>query len=415
MRSNIQAKNIPKLRFPEFNNNWAEKNLKDIYKFMRNNSLSRAALGYSGDIKNIHYGDIHTKLPAQLNLSSYTLPSINNISITFNAEDFCKEGDLVIADTSEDYADIGKCIEIKNTNNIKAVAGLHTFLLRPIYDTATGFSGYMMRSRFVRKQIIKIATGVSVLGISKSNLTKVKLLIPSTREQQKIASFLTYVDEKISLLQKKTELLNKYKKGMMQKIFSRKIRFTDKSRRTYSNWENIQLKEVFVESRILGSKGNIAKKLTVKLWGKGVQEKNDQGGSLGTQYYKRKAGQFIYSKLDFLNCAFGIIPKELDGYESTIDLPAFDIGKGYDIRFLLERIKQKDFYKKNGETADGSRKARRIHADTFLSFKLSIPVFEEQQKIANFLSTIDERIHLEERKLEQAKRFKKSLLQQMFV
>ena len=84
-----------------------------------------------------------------------------------------------------------------------------------------------------------------------------------------------------------------------------------------------------VESRIKGSNGKEARKITVKLWGKGVFEKtNKRVGSENTKYYKRKSGQFLYSKLDFLNCAFGIIPLDLDGLESTVDLPCFDISDG---------------------------------------------------------------------------------------
>lgn len=112
------------------------------------------------------------------------------------------------------------------------------------------------------------------------------------------------------------------------------------------------------ESNILGHTGKEAKKLTVKLWGKGVIcKKTIFNGSENTQYYVRRAGQLIYGKLDFLNCAFGIIPPELDGYESTLDSPAFDI---HDIlaEFLLHYIIRKEFYKKNGDKANGSRKVR---------------------------------------------------------
>ena len=108
--------------------------------------------------------------------------------------------------------------------------------------------------------------------------------------------------------------------------------------------------------------------------GKGSFSKNGEG-SENTQYFIRKSGQFIYSKLDFLNCAFGITPYELDGLESTVDLPCFDINQGYSPVFLWKRVMQKDFYKYFGEQADGSRKAKRIHADIFLSFTMELPCF----------------------------------------
>ncbi len=160
-----------------------------------------------------------------------------------------------------------------------------------------------------------------------------------------------------------------------------------------ANWELKKLNTILTESKITGNNGANARKLTVKLWGKGVYPKDDTG-SENTNYFKRSAGQIIYSKLDFLNCAFGIIPDSLDGYESTVDLPAFDVKNQYDSRFILEKIKQRNFYIKFGEQADGSRKARRVHADTFLNFEIYIPQLDEQQRIADFTSSIDSLIEI---------------------
>jgi type I restriction enzyme, S subunit len=180
-------------------------------------------------------------------------------------------------------------------------------------------------------------------------------------------------------------------------------------------WTERPLSEFMSESRLPGSKGNVAKKITVKLWGNGVFEKNDAiQGSINTQYFRRKAGQFIYSKLDFLNQAFGIIPPNLDNFESTVDLPCFDFADGLNPIFLLEYVKRKDFYERLGETADGSRKARRIHAEMFLSFPIALPSTAEQQKIADCLSSLDELIATQARKVEALKTHKKGLMQQLF-
>lgn len=203
---------------------------------------------------------------------------------------------------------------------------------------------------------------------------------------------------------------------MVQQIFDQKVRFKDDDGRNFPRWEEKQLKEYLIESRISGSSGDIARKITVKLWGKGVHEKNEKNmGSVSTKYYKRRARQFIYSKLDFLNCAFGIIPEALDGYESTLDLPSFDISSELNPMFLLETVVRREFYLKNGMTADGSRKARRIHADVFLDFSIKVPIISEQNKIADFIRTINEKIALVDQQLEKTTIFKKGLLQQMFV
>ncbi|MCE1190975.1 MAG: restriction endonuclease subunit S [Acidovorax sp.] len=180
-------------------------------------------------------------------------------------------------------------------------------------------------------------------------------------------------------------------------------------------WDSKYLREYLSESRVSGSKGDLAKKITVKLWGGGVLAKDETiQGSVNTQYFRRSAGQFIYSKLDFLNQAFGLIPNHLDGYESTVDLPCFDFSDGLNPVFLLEYVKRKEFYEKVGEVADGSRIAKRIHAETFLDFPVLIPRPAEQKKIADCLSSLDELIAAQARKVDALKTHKKGLMQQLF-
>jgi len=181
-------------------------------------------------------------------------------------------------------------------------------------------------------------------------------------------------------------------------------------------WVNEQIGKFLVESRIPGSSGDVAKKLTVKLWGKGVFAKNDTiAGSINTRYYKRKAGQFIYSKLDFLNQAFAIIPEQLDGYESTVDLPCFDVSKKLNSQFFLEYVQRINFYKKYGEIADGGRKAKRIQVEIFQEFPVSIPPkYKEQKKIADCLDSLDKLIAAHSTKLEALQDHKKGLLQKLF-
>lgn len=179
------------------------------------------------------------------------------------------------------------------------------------------------------------------------------------------------------------------------------------------DWEQCKVSEFLTESRELGHKGNDAKKITVKLWGKGVFEKKNDLGSENTQYFIRHANQFIYSKLAFLNCAFGVIPESLENHETTADLPAFDCN-GINPYFMFYTVIHPSFYLKNGMIAEGSRKAKRIHVDTFLNMSFLIPCEDEQNKIVNYLSELDNLITLHQRKLEKLQNMKKSCLQKMF-
>lgn len=180
-------------------------------------------------------------------------------------------------------------------------------------------------------------------------------------------------------------------------------------------WDLHPLSKHLIESRIPGTNGAIAKKLTVKLWNKGVFEKREvHEGSESTTYYKRKSGQLIYSKLDFLNCAFGIIPEHLDGYESTQDLPCFDV-EGVIPYYLLTYVTQGNFYTHFGMIADGGRKARRVGPEDMLSFPLVYSPIAEQEKIAEILQTQDKLISLKEKLLKEKKRQKKYLMQQLLT
>ena len=179
-------------------------------------------------------------------------------------------------------------------------------------------------------------------------------------------------------------------------------------------WVQRKVGDFLTESRIPGTNGAISKKLTVKLWGKGVVPKETvTDGSEATKYYVRKTGQFMYGKLDFLHAAFGIVPESLDGYESTLDSPAFDI-VNVNSTFLMDTVMRKSFYLYQGNIANGSRKAKRIHVDTFLDMPIDIPTLGEQDKIGAFFDQLDNLIAANQRKLDLLKEQKKGYLQKMF-
>lgn len=185
---------------------------------------------------------------------------------------------------------------------------------------------------------------------------------------------------------------------------------------TIEKWRAARIAELLAESRIPGTNGAVGKKLSVKLYGKGVVGKNDRmAGSENTRYYRRRAGQLIYSKLDFLNGAFGIIPPELDGRESTIDLPCFDIIGPVDPSWLLYYITRPEFYKGMLSAAIGSRKARRVSPEEFLNAEIPLPPLSEQHKIATILVSVDDTIAATQAVIDQLQTVKKAMMEELLT
>ncbi|MDA9124695.1 restriction endonuclease subunit S [Flavobacteriaceae bacterium] len=424
----------PAKRFSSFKSNWMTKLYEDIYSFYSTNSLSRDKLNYeNGEVFNIHYGDIHTKFSTMFDLTKELVPIINVEVDLSKCEDekYCQEGDLVIADASEDYEDVGKTIELINLNNEKVLAGLHTFLARPNnYKMAKGFAGYLLQSWKVRRQVMVIAQGSKVLGITKGRLGKVKLNIPEFEEQQKIASFLSAVDEKIQQLNKKKELLSAYKKGIMQKIFSQELRFKDDSGNNYPDWEEKKLGDIgnFKTSSVdkLIKEGeqlvslinwmNVYKHQTItnentkELMQVSAQEKQIEISNL-------KRGDILFTPSSETPSDIGhsiVIFEDLYNTLYSYHLMRFRPIINLDILYSHYFCNVSSILKQISRFATGSTRFT-ISVGSFSKIIIQLPSLEEQQKIANFLSSIDSKIELVSTQIENTKAFKKGLLQQMFV
>lgn len=178
-----------------------------------------------------------------------------------------------------------------------------------------------------------------------------------------------------------------------------------------------KLGDILCESRISGSDGLTARKITVKLYGCGVLAKDDTRiGSAATKYYRRLAGQLIYSKLDFLNGAIGIVPMELDGFESTLDLPCFDIDTEHvNPEWLLYYLSRPSFYLSFRGGAIGGRKAKRVQPAEFLARRIHLPPLPEQQRIAAILNAVDATIARTKDLICELRRTKKQVMGELFA
>lgn len=415
----------PQLRFPTFTEEWAIKRFSDLYSFKITNSLSRENLSYeSGSIKNIHYGDIHTKFNTHFNILSELVPYINpEFDLSRIAEEnYLKEGDLVIADASEDYNDIGKSIEIMNLNNEKVLAGLHTFLARKESDEIqNGFMSFLLKTRRVRLDVMKIAQGTKVLSLSSKRLGEISLNIPKIEEQQKITSFLSALESHLQLLDKKKKALERYKKGVMKKIFDLEIRFKDKNGNEFPKWEEKTLGEIS-ENPKYGLNSS-----AIKYDGENgylritdIDDKSNRFNNLKITSPDSFNDDFLLSENDLLFARTGASTGKSYLYKKRDGKLYFG---GFLIKFKIKGANSKFIfyqtllptYQKWVKVMSMRSGQPGINAEEYTTLPILLPCIEEQSEIANFISAIDETIELVNEQMGRVKEYIKGLLQQMFV
>ncbi|MGE5342112.1 MAG: restriction endonuclease subunit S [Candidatus Omnitrophota bacterium] len=210
-------------RLPGFTGEWRTRTFGELFTFLSTANCSRDELTEFGEIGYIHYGDIHTRWSHFLNLSRQTVPRIAKQKV--RGISLVENGDLVVADVSEDIRGLGASVEIKNLGNQKIVAGLHTLLLRGNKTLiADGFKCYLREMDEVKRALIRIATGISVYGISKANLKRIGVTLPPLDEQIAIAELLADMDEEIEALERKRAKYIEIRNGMKQELFTGKTR-----------------------------------------------------------------------------------------------------------------------------------------------------------------------------------------------
>ena len=209
----------------EIPEDWEVKSYEEIFTYLSTSTNSRADLSSIGDYGYVHYGDIHTKWNNKLDLNQVELPQVSKELVS---SAFIEDGDVIMADASEDYEGVGKSVEVSNIGDRKAVAGLHTFLLRDREKKLSdGFRGYLHTIPIVKASLDKMATGLKVYGISKRNLALILIPIPSKQEQTAIATILSDMDAELEALEKQLNKTQQIKQGMMQQLLTGKIRLVN--------------------------------------------------------------------------------------------------------------------------------------------------------------------------------------------
>ena len=399
---------IPSLRFPGFKGEWELKAIKNIASINPKSDKLPASFVYI-DLESVSNGILTKEETICLkNAPSRAQRLLNNEDVLFQLvrpyqknNFYFDKGDGFVASTG--YAQIrAKCSS--------------RFLFH-----------YLHVQSFVNKVIVR-CTGTSYPAINSEDLSKIHIHLPTLPEQKKIASFLTAVDERIQRLSRKKTLLEQYKKGVMQKIFSRKIRFKpamsgaegDDKGRDFPEWEEIALKQVISEfivpmrDKPTDLKGEIPWCRIEDFNGKYLYgSKSNQGVSLTTVKLMNLKIYPINTLLVSCSANLGfcaITKTELISNQTFIGLVPNTAKANVEFLYYLMSLSSKRLNILSSGTTISY-----LSREQFEEFKVEFPSLPEQQKIASFLSSIDKKIDLVNTQLEKTREWKKGLLQKMFV
>ena len=195
--------------------------LGDAFELLQNNTFSREDLTSElSTVQNIHYGDVLIKYGAIVNIAENKPPYIKpDIELKkFSSTSYLCDGDIVFADTAEDYT-VGKATEIAGANGLSVLSGLHTIPCRPLIKFHPMYLGYYFNSSLFRIQIYPLVQGTKVSSISKGELVKASVYVPTLEEQKKIALLLYSMDCRITKEERKSSDLITARKALLQQLF----------------------------------------------------------------------------------------------------------------------------------------------------------------------------------------------------
>ena len=402
---------------------WITPEFGEVFSFLKSFSFSREQLTNektADEIQNIHYGDIHATFENEIldfeieSRIPFVVDGLISKDVMSNEEfPLLKDGDLIIADASEDTVGVAECVELKNVNGRKIVSGLHTFAARDKNGkTAAGYRTYILKHPQVVRELRRIATGFSVFGVSKTNLATVLLPIPPLSEQKGIAHILNIMDTCINtnnLLIGKKELQKKY---LSQVLLSGKKRLKGFEK---TKWKEIHIKDASKEVSI---KNREDKQLTV------LSCTKHNGLVPSLEYFGRKifsdnVSTYKIVPKNHFAYATNHIEEGSIGYQEIFDealispmYTVFKTDSSVNDNFFFKLLKSHHCIYQYQNRMEGSIDRRGgLRWDAFSIIKVRVPNIEEQTAIAKVLQTADKEIQLLKSKTEKLREKKKGLMQ----
>jgi type I restriction enzyme S subunit len=381
---------VPALRFKEFAGDATQHLFEDIFLFSSGKNIKQAEASPEFETPCVRYGELYHMYGEVIN------EVINKTNLETSELLFSKGDEILLPSAGEDPLDIGSASALTIEN---VAIGRTINILRPQEENVYSqiFVSYYI-SENLRKKISTLARGASISNVYNSDLKKLKINLPSLPEQQKIASFLSAVDEKIQQLSKKKALLEQYKKGGLQQLFSGQLRFKDEEGKEYPDWEEKRLGDI-CES-IKSGKSKSSEDGVIPLYG--------STGIIGKCSESSHQGEFILIARVGANAgAINLIDDNFGVSDNTLVVDCKPILVITYIYYFLDHYNLNRLIFGSGQPL--------ITGGLLKALKLDLPMLEEQQKIARYLSSIDTKIESVNKQITQNQTFKKGLLQQMFV
>lgn len=384
-----QGRSVPPLRFGEYNDSWEKMKLGDVGKVKMCKRIFSNQTTEKGDIPFYKIGTFGKVADAFIDIDLYnefklkfSYPKVGEILMSASGT----LGRTVVFDGSPSYYQDSNIVWLENNEELITNNFLYYIYQIVRYDSEGG----------------------TIQRLYNSIILNTKFHKPTLPEQQKIATFLSSVDAKLQQLSKKKSLLADYKKGVMQKLFNYecendelRIRFKDAKGKDYPDWEEKKLGEVSTKKSSNISANAIVENVgNYKLYGA-------SGFLKGVDFY-REESPFISIVKDGAGVGRVLLCEPFSSVLGTLDV--IKPTKGNNLYFIYTLLQRIPFVKYTiGSTIP------HIYFKDYSNEKVGVPKFEEQQKIATFLSALDVKIEMVNTQINNTQGFKKGLLQQMFV
>jgi type I restriction enzyme S subunit len=407
MTSTEQNRSVPQLRFPEFEYNWATKKIKNIFSIFNGYAFS------SSD--SVDNGTLWVKI-ADVGIQEMKTDSLSYLPNSFiekHTKFTLKTGDYVVALTRPILS--GK-LKVARINEFFNNSLLNQRVGKLISNENLDYVYYLLQNKRLIKSIENNISGSDPPNLSPHEINNIKVALPTLPEQTRIATFLTAVDKRINQLQKKKAELEQYKKGVMQKIFAREIRFKDENGNDFPDWEEKKIKELFNFKQ--GVQCGIKKQCLNQNDGqvRFIRIVDLTKADEPIRYIDDPGEEHHVNNNDLFMVRYGNAGLIGYNYQGVIANNLFRIlpinkeliyNKFYFFVFKMMQIKL--------EALASSSTMPALNFKALESLKLPYLKKAEQQKIASFLSAIDKKIEKTEQQIEASQQWKQGLLQKMFV